>query len=219
MVSLVCMIQLPDPAHEQSHYSRDKMDGVNKRPGFASGSVICLVADKIRLINPNSGHKTPDLGAELGGQPLSGWQTPPANGHQPKSSLSGGQRRSESETAAATVETTRVRVAGDQGTSWQGDEEADFGHRKGGALAPPPECSLVFSIIYPEGAGAAGLKPRPSDARNRLFRHLDRETGVGTNSSPARKRRPAALPALVPQLPGVAGVPGTAAFDVGGLSL
>jgi len=46
-------------------------------------------------------------------------------------------------------------------------EKVDFGRRKGGALAPPPERAILFSIIYPEGVGAAGLKPRPSDARNR----------------------------------------------------
>ncbi len=62
------MIQLPDPAYEQSHYSRDKMDSMDKPPDFASGSVICSVADKRRLITPNSGHK-PQLGAELGGRP------------------------------------------------------------------------------------------------------------------------------------------------------
>jgi|SRR5208282_1756806 len=57
--------------------------------------------------------------------------------------------------------------------------------RKGGALAPPSERTLVFSIISSVGASAAGLKPRPSDAgadlliRQGLFSRLLRRTEEG----------------------------------------
>ncbi len=53
----------------------------------------------------------------------------------------------------------------------QSDGKVDFGRRKGGALAPPCRRQQNKLLRIQGRARVAGLKPRPCDARNRLFHH------------------------------------------------